>query len=154
MLNKILATLFQIVVSLLLIAGVALTFVAVDTTNAHAMTLSSCPTLSIGSTGSYVHTLQTKLRMPASQVNGQFGSVTQTAVITFQKHTWPNDSRQWDGIVGPRTWAALGGCGSSAPSRPSSAPSRPSSAPSPCPSGSSPLYDSSNHKLIACIKLT
>ena len=40
-------------------------------------------------------------------IDGSFGSSTKTAVIQFQKNTWPKDSTQWDGIVGPNTSQAL-----------------------------------------------
>jgi predicted chitinase/peptidoglycan hydrolase-like protein with peptidoglycan-binding domain len=40
-------------------------------------------------------------------IDGSFGSSTKDAVIEFQKNTWPKDSTQWDGIVGPNTSQAL-----------------------------------------------
>jgi peptidoglycan hydrolase-like protein with peptidoglycan-binding domain len=85
----------------------------------------SCPTLSLGSTGSVVKTLQGKLNYlyerysdprwfenwpddfkPPLAVDGIFGRLTRNAVIDYQ--TW--NGLQVDGIVGPQTWRSLGGC--------------------------------------------
>lgn len=65
------------------------------------------PTLREGSRGSAVVTLQQKLKAAGfnpGAADGDFGPKTKAAVIAFQK------SRHLvaDGIVGPKTWAALG----------------------------------------------
>ena len=63
--------------------------------------------LSVGSIGSEVRELQTHLTeagFDPGPVDGVFGPLTLSAVISFQK-----DRRLWvDGLVGPRTKAALG----------------------------------------------
>ena len=38
--------------------------------------------------------------------DGIFGKNTRNATITFQKKVFPNDSKEWDGIVGDKTWKA------------------------------------------------
>lgn len=63
--------------------------------------------LKMGSSGSQVRTLQTKLNRwgyNCGTVDGIFGSKTQTAVKQFQK----NNGLTVDGIVGAKTAAALG----------------------------------------------
>lgn len=63
--------------------------------------------LKMGSSGSQVRTLQTKLNRwgyNCGSVDGIFGSKTQTAVKQFQK----NNGLTADGIVGAKTAAALG----------------------------------------------
>lgn len=64
------------------------------------------PTLQLGDSGTAVKTLQTRLNVWGANgltVDGEFGSATEQAVMTFQRahHLAP------DGIVGPVTWAAL-----------------------------------------------
>lgn len=59
------------------------------------------PTIQLGSTGTHVRYLQSKLKLT---VDGVFGTRTRAAVIAFQK----SKGLTADGIVGPRTWAALG----------------------------------------------
>ena len=64
-------------------------------------------TLSKGSTGQDVKTLQTKLKELGylqGKVDGIFGSATKKAVKAFQKA----NKLTADGIVGPKTFAALG----------------------------------------------
>ncbi len=64
------------------------------------------PTLRLGSRGSYVGTLQQRLRTLgyySGNIDQIFGSATQTAVRNFQRAYGLNV----DGIVGPLTWAAL-----------------------------------------------
>lgn len=59
------------------------------------------PTIQLGSRGTHVRYLQSKLNL---RVDGIFGTRTRAAVIAFQK----SKGLTADGIVGPRTWAALG----------------------------------------------
>ncbi|MDG4865524.1 peptidoglycan-binding domain-containing protein [Streptomyces sp. T-3] len=40
-------------------------------------------------------------------VDGKFGQDTYNKVKALQKKAWPDDSSQWDGIVGKKTWAKL-----------------------------------------------
>lgn len=64
------------------------------------------PTLRKGSRGGYVKELQTLLNYGYGAhlaVDGIFGSLTEIAVISFQKMR----GLHGDGIVGPKTWAAL-----------------------------------------------
>lgn len=53
--------------------------------------------------------LQAALKIRGSNVvsNGTFGSSLTEKVKQFQKLAFPNDPSQWDGVVGPLTWAAL-----------------------------------------------
>lgn len=88
---------------------------------------SACPILAIGSRGPSVQHLQ-QLLMNAGYnpgtIDGIFGSRTQAAVMAFQRDSHINV----DGIVGPRTWTALGvNCGTS-----------PSPPPHTCPPGTQP----------------
>ena len=39
-------------------------------------------------------------------VDGLFGRQTHNAVVAFQRMAFPYEPRQWDGVIGPRTWAA------------------------------------------------
>lgn len=66
------------------------------------------PTLKKGNKGTYVKELQTALKelgysLGKYGVDGDFGSVTETAVKEFQKH----NGLKVDGIVGESTWAAI-----------------------------------------------
>ena len=65
------------------------------------------PTLQSGSTGPDVRRLQRILVMikvlDYTQIDGMFGSKTEAAVRAFQQ----DEGLKVDGIVGPRTWAAL-----------------------------------------------
>ncbi len=66
-------------------------------------------TLKVGSRGKEVASLQLllngkRLPVPPLTVDGIFGSRTEAAVISFQKA----NRLEPDGIVGPKTWAALG----------------------------------------------
>ena len=80
------------------------------------------PTVRQGSRGTAVSEAQTRLnavhasRVAAGQggldrcplaVDGAFGSNTRAAVVAFQRTAFPNQPREWDGIVGPHSWAAL-----------------------------------------------
>jgi N-acetylmuramoyl-L-alanine amidase len=71
-----------------------------------AAMLASQPTLRTGSHGAAVVSLQRRLgglHYDVGPVDGQFGSQTFHAVVAFQKV----NGLGRDGIVGPRTWAAL-----------------------------------------------
>ncbi|MFO0593780.1 MAG: peptidoglycan-binding protein [Myxococcaceae bacterium] len=97
---------------------------AVRTGSTRALSFSSSqPVLRQGARGAAVTSLQQKLRANGFNVSvdGDFGPNTAAAVRAFQQRR----GLTADGVVGPRTWAALG---SSAP-----APS-----PSPAPSGGQP----------------
>jgi peptidoglycan hydrolase-like protein with peptidoglycan-binding domain len=81
---------------------------AVSASRSASSTSSSEPVLRRGSTGPSVVALQNQLRTAGfdpGPSDGQFGPRTQAAVEAFQ--------RAWgltpDGVVGPRTWSALGG---------------------------------------------
>lgn len=86
---------------------------------------SPCPTLAIGSRGPSVTQLQQLLRnqgFDPGPIDGIFGSRTQAAVRAFQQEV----DLVVDGIVGIRTWTALGvNCGTTPP-------------PSTCPAGTRP----------------
>jgi peptidoglycan hydrolase-like protein with peptidoglycan-binding domain len=65
-------------------------------------------TISQGSTGwqvSWAQYLLVRLTLSYNQIDGSFGPVTKTAVEQFQT----TNGLVVDGIVGPATWAALGG---------------------------------------------
>jgi len=69
-------------------------------------TTGAYPTLRKGSKGGYVKELQTLLNYGYGAhlaVDGIFGSLTEIAVISFQKMR----GLRGDGIVGPKTWAEL-----------------------------------------------
>jgi peptidoglycan hydrolase-like protein with peptidoglycan-binding domain len=83
-----------------------------------------CPVLQQGSTGPSVVVLQTALRNSGfnpGPIDGIFGPMTHAAVIAFQQ----SKGLVVDGIVGPKTWAALG--------VPCTAPPPPPPPPVPCP---------------------
>ena len=59
-----------------------------------------------------VHTRRTAAGQPGLDrcplaVDGVFGRNTQASTIAFQKVAFPANPREWDGIIGPRTWTAL-----------------------------------------------
>ena len=63
-----------------------------------------------GMSGSDVIVLQKRLRelgFYSDSIDGCFGPNTETAVLAFQAEVFQNDSKEWDGICGPKTWAAL-----------------------------------------------
>ena len=75
---------------------------ATPTTSTTGTTVTaSRPTIRVGARGPHVVYLQQKLRVTA---DGVFGTGTQNAVIAFQR----SKGLVADGIVGPRTWVALG----------------------------------------------
>lgn len=47
--------------------------------------------------------------------DGHFGTGTYNAVLAFQRIVFPGQPREWDGIIGSKTWAKLG-CGGMVPS--------------------------------------
>ncbi len=66
------------------------------------------PTIAEGASGPTVRWAQYLLvrrTLTYSQIDGDFGPVTKTAVETFQR----DSHLSVDGIVGPATWGALGG---------------------------------------------
>ncbi|SHI58103.1 peptidoglycan-binding domain-containing protein, partial [Desulfosporosinus lacus] len=66
-----------------------------------------CPLLKMGSSGANVKKLQTKLAAAGfnpGKIDGIFGSLTRGAVLAFQK----SKGLAQDGIVGIKTWTALG----------------------------------------------
>ncbi|WP_282700813.1 peptidoglycan-binding domain-containing protein [Streptomyces sp. CC219B] len=66
--------------------------------------------MSVGSNGSHVKALQKTLNKcygRSLDVDGDFGSLTRSALIHAQKKAFPKDSSQWDGIYGPNTRDAL-----------------------------------------------
>jgi phosphatidylserine/phosphatidylglycerophosphate/cardiolipin synthase-like enzyme len=80
------------------------------------------PTIRRGSRGVLVREAQTRLntvharnlaqgrpglRGAPLEVDGVFGQATQNAVVSFQQQAFPNEPREWDGIIGPKTWEKL-----------------------------------------------
>lgn len=80
------------------------------------------PTIRRGSNGPAVSEAQTRIntvhgrRLAAGQsgidrcplvVDGTFGSNTHAATLGFQRIAFPALAREWDGVIGPRTWTAL-----------------------------------------------
>lgn len=80
------------------------------------------PTLRSGARGAAVIDAQQRLnridqRQAASQnsriercpltVDGIFGPNTRSATISFQKLAFPGQFNEWDGVIGPKTWAQL-----------------------------------------------
>ena len=80
------------------------------------------PLLRRGARGDAVREAQTKLNtvhakaIQAAQpglrdaplaVDGAFGAKTFNAVVSFQRQVFPADPREWDGVIGPKTWAML-----------------------------------------------
>ena len=93
------------VCTVLIIAAIAVPIIAFGGGNAYETEESAV--LKIGSSGTQVRTLQTKLNnwgYDAGTVDGIFGSKTQAAVKRFQQ----KNGLVADGIVGSRTAAALG----------------------------------------------
>ena len=95
----------RIVCTVLIIAAIAVPIIAFGGGNASETEESAV--LKIGSSGTQVRTLQTKLNnwgYDAGTVDGIFGSKTQAAVKRFQQ----KNGLVADGIVGSKTAAALG----------------------------------------------
>ena len=61
------------------------------------------PTIKKGSTGKAVKVWQAIVE---TEIDGDFGGKTKAATIAFQQKVFPNDSSEWDGIVGDKTWKA------------------------------------------------
>ncbi|TGE33389.1 peptidoglycan-binding protein [Desulfosporosinus sp. Sb-LF] len=75
--------------------------------NCHIPPVNHCPTLAIGSSGPAVVKLQGLLKTRGfytGNVDGIFGPITRAAVISFQGSM----CLVQDGIVGIKTWTALG----------------------------------------------
>lgn len=69
--------------------------------------VSNSGTLTVGSTGQAVKDLQTSLKQLGfynGPINGKFGAQTRAAVIKFQQ----SKNLPADGVVGPKTRAAMG----------------------------------------------
>lgn len=67
-------------------------------------------TLKKGMKGSDVIVLQQKLRelgLYTDAIDGDFGKNTEIAVRAFQSMVFPDDPKEWDGIVGSKTWTKL-----------------------------------------------
>jgi N-acetylmuramoyl-L-alanine amidase len=82
------------------------TVAALPATSVAAAVAATRPVLRLGSRGSAVMTLQRRLatlHYDVGPIDGIFGSSTHHGVVAFQKV----NSLTRDGIVGPRTWAAL-----------------------------------------------
>ncbi|MGH9382809.1 MAG: S8 family serine peptidase, partial [Vicinamibacterales bacterium] len=95
---------------------------AIEPSTAELTESAGRPTIRRGSQGPSVREAQAKLNivhtreiaqglpgLPACPLvdDGNFGEKTQKAVIGFQQRAFPNTPKEWDGIVGPKTWAAL-----------------------------------------------
>lgn len=80
------------------------------------------PTIRRGSSGPAVAEAQAKLNRVHSgeagqgrrgldscplDVDGKFGPLTQKATLSFQKRAFPGQPGEWDGVIGPKTWAML-----------------------------------------------
>ena len=66
--------------------------------------------LAVGAAGQVVLAVQKRLQALGfyhGRLDSQYGPVTVGAVTAFQKKTWPRTKAQWDGKVGPTTWAKL-----------------------------------------------
>lgn len=66
--------------------------------------------LSTGSTGAQVKTIQRIIYVRGINSNisidGDFGPITRAGVVDLQKKLFPNNSSEWDGVVGQKTWTA------------------------------------------------
>lgn len=61
------------------------------------------PTIKRGFKGKAVRVWQAIIGVT---VDGDFGEKTETATIAFQKKVFPNNKKEWDGVVGDKTWKA------------------------------------------------
>lgn len=68
------------------------------------------PTLKKGSSGVYVLSWQKYLNTLGYNLveDGQFGSKMFTAVVDFQRRAFPHEPKEWDGIIGNKTWNMVG----------------------------------------------
>lgn len=64
------------------------------------------PGIKNGSTGHAVYVWQAILGFSGDDYDGQFGDYTEKKTIEFQKKAFPDDSDEWDGLVGDKTWKA------------------------------------------------
>ena len=70
------------------------------------------PTLQKGSRGAQVKLLQQNLlslgyKLPRYGADGDYGDETRSAVIAFQKASFPENAKEWDGIYGPKSYQKL-----------------------------------------------
>lgn len=68
-------------------------------------------TIKMGSKGADVTYLQTRLTAKGylvGKIDGDFGVLTKNAVLEFQREAFPDEPKEWDGIVGQKTWSKLG----------------------------------------------
>ena len=75
-----------------------------------ASTLWPPRTICSGMNGDDTAVLQAVLRargFPVHDVDGTFGTFLEGIVKDFQKTAFPDQPAEWDGIVGPKTWAKL-----------------------------------------------
>ena len=75
-----------------------------------ASTLWPPRTICSGMNGDDTAVLQAVLRArgyPVHDVDGTFGTFLEGIVKDFQKNAFPDQPAEWDGIVGPKTWAKL-----------------------------------------------
>jgi hypothetical protein len=109
------------------------------------------PTLRRGSRGEAVGEAQTKLNLVHARnlllgspgladcpltVDGDFGLHTYHAVVALQRLAFPATPNDWDGVIGPKTWAALDALAIAPGPRPSPQPAPPSPPqPHPAPGG-------------------
>lgn len=61
------------------------------------------PQITVGSKGKAVKIWQAIVGVT---IDGDFGANTKAATIAFQKKAFPNNKKEWDGIVGDKTWKA------------------------------------------------
>ncbi|MBC1501077.1 hypothetical protein HB943_10725 [Listeria weihenstephanensis] len=93
----------SLIVSAILVGGYQLTAEIIQPTHAQAATMQ---TVQMGSNGEAVKTLQNALNARGYKLlaDGSFGQLTKNAVINFQV----KNGLYQDGVVGAKTWAALG----------------------------------------------
>lgn len=64
------------------------------------------PTIQNGSTGQAVAVWQVILGFTGDDVDGVFGKDTEKATLKFQQKAFPENNKEWDCIVGQKTWTA------------------------------------------------